>query len=110
MDRGGSVHGEVSDDAALDEIDQQWREAGLNDMSAEHDDHGTFATGSVGDRVNDLQEISRDEYVGQRFQKRCETTILAGWGGEFTGGDFVRSPLDRDRPDLGEIRFLGLAA
>jgi hypothetical protein len=79
-------------------------------VSAEHDDHGAFVTGSVGDRFNHLQEIARDEYIGQRFQERCETAILAGWGGEFPGGDFVGPPLDRDRPDLGEIRFLGLAA
>jgi len=79
-------------------------------VSAEHHDDGALASRSIGDGLNDQQEITRDEYVGQRFEECSKAAILAGRGSELAGGDFIWSPFDRNCPDLGEICFLGLAA
>jgi hypothetical protein len=79
-------------------------------VAAQHHDDCPLVSGGVGDGADYLQEIARNEYIGERFEEGCEAAILARWRCKFASSDFVRPPLNRNRPDLGEIYFLGRAA
>jgi len=79
-------------------------------MATQHHDNGALAACSVGDCVAHFQEVACDEDIGERLQECRKAAILSGGRSKLAGGDFVRSPLDGDGPDLGEISFLGLAA
>ena len=65
MDGGGPVHRQVGDHPAIHQLDEEWRETGLHDVTAEHHhDSSTLYCGSC-DRVHNLQEIPRDEDIWQ---------------------------------------------
>ncbi|HJP58588.1 MAG TPA: hypothetical protein VJ865_01260 [Gemmatimonadaceae bacterium] len=100
----------MRDDSALHQIDEQRGEARFDDVAAEHHDNCPFVSRSSGDRIDDAQEIARNEYVGKRFKKCGEAAILSWRRREFTGGDFIWSSLDGDCLDLGEIDLLGRAS
>jgi hypothetical protein len=105
VDRGGAVHREVRDHSAFHQVDEQWREASLHYVAAEHDDNSSLVLRSGRDRVHHAQKISRHENIGQRFQEGSKTAISSRGGCEFGGRDFVRAPLDWNGPDPREIDF-----
>jgi hypothetical protein len=72
-------------------------------VSAEHDDDAPLAAVRADDRVDDGEEVARNENVRQGTQKRAEGAIGPRWGGELLGADLVRPAGDRDRADRGEV-------
>ncbi|HWE42118.1 MAG TPA: hypothetical protein VG432_06425 [Gemmatimonadaceae bacterium] len=76
-------------------------------MTAEHDDDAALAAVRADDRIDDREEVARDENVGEGTQKRAEGAVAPRWGGELLGANLVRPARDRDRADRGEV---GLAA
>jgi hypothetical protein len=76
-------------------------------MAAEHDDDTALAAVGADDRVDDGEEVARDENVREGTQKRAEGAVGPRWGGELLGANLVRPAGDRDRADRGEV---GLAA
>jgi hypothetical protein len=72
-------------------------------VAAEHDDDTTLALVRPDDRVDDGEEVARDENVRQGTQKRAEGAIGPRWGGELLGANLVRPASDRDRADRGEV-------
>ncbi len=103
VNRGGAIHREVSDHAALHELDQKRSETGLHDMAAQHGDDSALVPGSVRDGVDDAQEITRDQNVGQSAEECGEAAIGSGRRGEFRGRDLVRPSLDWNGADLGQV-------
>src|SRR5688500_13081556 len=61
-----SVCCEMSDDAALHQIDQNRSDTSLHDVAAEHDDNTASESVSVDDRVYDRPKIGGDENIGER--------------------------------------------
>jgi hypothetical protein len=76
-------------------------------VSAEHDDDPALAPIGADDRVDDGEEVARDENVREGTQKRAEGAIGPRWGGELLGANLVRPAGDRDRAYRGVV---GLAA
>jgi hypothetical protein len=76
-------------------------------VSAEHHDDTPLAAVGTDDRIDDGEEVARDENVRQGAKKRAEGAIGPGRGGELLGANLVRPASDRDRADGGEV---GLAA
>jgi hypothetical protein len=76
-------------------------------VPAEHDDDPALAAEGADDRVDDGEEIARDENVRQGTQKRAEGAVAPRWRGELLGANLVRPARNRDRPDRREV---GLAA
>jgi len=65
VNRRRAVHRDVRDDAPAHEIDQEWREPGLDDMAAEHDDDAALAPCRADNRVDNAEKVARDKNVGQ---------------------------------------------
>jgi len=76
-------------------------------VPAKHDDHAALAAEGTDDRIDDGEEVARDEDVRQGTQKRAEGAVAPRWGGKLLGANLVRPARDRDRADRGEV---GLAA
>jgi len=74
-------------------------------VAAEHDDDCSTVVFCRRNGVDDATEITRNEDVGKRLEKRGEAAILAGRRCKLRGGNFVRAPLDRNGADLREIGF-----
>ena len=79
MDRGGPVHREVGDHAAIHEVNEKWRQSRLHDVPAEHYHDRALVFLCRGNRGHDAQEIARDQNVGERFEERGKAAIPAGW-------------------------------
>jgi hypothetical protein len=56
VNRAGTVHRHVGDDAAPQQVDQDGRNPGLDDMAAEHGDDCAAAARGVDDCGDDLAQ------------------------------------------------------
>jgi hypothetical protein len=95
----------VRDHSAIHQLDEQRRQPGFHDVSAEHHDDGALFPGGGCDRVHDAEEILCHENVGQRFQEGREAAVSSRRGRKFGGRDFVGAPFDWNSADFGEIGF-----
>src|SRR3982751_2238313 len=110
VNRRRTVHREMRDDAAAHQIDEEWGEARLHDVPAEHDDDTALTPCGGDDRVDDAPEVARDEHVGERRQKRSEAAVVGGRMGELLRLHLVRAPrhgngADRAKVGLGSRPF-----
>ena len=95
----------MRDGAAPHQVDQDGREPGLHDVSAEqHDDAALFAYG-VHDRVGHGEEAFGFQDLRERIDERAERTIAHRRAGEVFGADLVTPTGDRDRADFREVGF-----
>jgi hypothetical protein len=74
-------------------------------VSAEHDQHSAPEAHGIYSRVDDPEEIARDEDVGQAGQEVGERSAGRGQGSELLRADLVGPARDGNGPDLREIRF-----
>ena len=61
MNGRGAIHCNVANDASLHEPNQERREAGLHDVTAEHDDHGLLFLGRLYDGI-EMGALAMDAY------------------------------------------------
>src|SRR5437762_1498414 len=105
VNRGGAIHRDVADDAASHEIDEERREPGLYNVAAEHNEDAALAARGAGNRIDDTEEVTSDEHVGQRGEKGAESAIIARRVRELLSTHLIWPPRDGDGPDGVEIRF-----
>jgi hypothetical protein len=100
VNRTGSVHRDVRNDAALHEIDQHRCNAGLYDVAAEHHDDTALEAMRLDHRCCYRLEISGYENVGECTEKCGERRVVAGRRCKFFGANLVGPPLDWNRANL----------
>jgi hypothetical protein len=74
-------------------------------VTAEHDDDTSLEAVCIYYRFDDSPEITGNQYVGQRFQECAEAQVAARRRRELLRPNFIRTTLDRNGADLGQIRF-----
>jgi hypothetical protein len=105
VDRRGAVHREVRYHPAIHQVDEQRRQTGFHDVSAQHHDDRALFPGGGCDRAHDAKKILCHQNVGQRLQEGAEAAVSSRRGREFGGRDFVGAPFDWNGADFGEIGF-----
>ncbi len=105
MNGGRAVHRDVRNDLPLHQVDKERRQPGFHDVAAQHHDHAFVRARGRDDRVDDAQEISGDEDVGQRAKKVVERRARDRGRGKLRCTDFVRPARDGHRANGGEIRL-----
>jgi hypothetical protein len=95
----------MGDDAPIHQIDEKGSEARFHDVPAEHHDYTAGISLCRRDCGYDAEKIAGDENVGQGLEKRSEAPVLAWRRCELFGLDLVRTTLDRNRANSGEIGF-----
>jgi hypothetical protein len=99
------IHREVSDDSPLHEVDQKRCNSSLHDVAAEHHDNRALLPGRRRNGGDDRAKVSRHEYVGKARQKCTEGAITSWRPGELFGPHLVRTKLDRDGTNAGQVGF-----
>ena len=105
MNRSRAVHRNVRDDTALEQVDQNWRDSRLHDVSAQHDDDSAAELVCVQDSCDYRLEVGRCENVGKSLEKRREGKIITRRRREFFGPNLVGATLDGNCANLRKIRF-----
>jgi hypothetical protein len=93
----------MRDRAALHQVDQHRRDAGLHHVTAEHRDHSALLPRGCGDGFHHPQEILGAEHLGQGLEKIREGPLRAHRLGEIGSRHLVRTRRDGDRADLREV-------
>ena len=99
---------DVRHHAAPHQVEQEWRKAGLYDVTAKHDDDRPLVPRRAHDRLDDCAKIARDEHVRQGAEERSERLIAARsarWVGELAREDLVWTPGDRNGANGGQVRL-----
>ena len=96
----------MGDDPATHEVDQQRCEPRLHHVPAEHNDYAALATLCLHYGVYDAHEVTRDEHIRKRGEKRRERSLAVGRRRrELFGAYLVGSPCNRHGPYGSEVRF-----
>lgn len=74
-------------------------------MAAEHDDDAFLRAHRGHRRIDDAEEITRDEDVGKRLEKSLEGRAGDWRRRKLRGADLVRPARNGNSSDLREIRF-----
>ena len=96
MYRCGAVHCNGGNDPALHEIDDDRREADLDDVRSHQHNARAIILAEQRDLRHKLTEVLRFENIRKAFNERAKRPIGVERRGETAHGDFAHAVRDRD--------------
>ena len=111
VNRGGTVQGETGGVAAAHQIEQDRREAALDDVSAHAPQDGALVPARAGQRIDYGAKAVGGEEVRQGIEKSGDAGAGLVGGGEIGDLYFAAAFRQADGLEVGEVqRLLGVAA
>ena len=108
---GGAVQGEAGGVAAAHQIEQDRREAALDDVAAHAPEDGALVPARAGQRIDDGAKAVGGEEVRQGIEKSGDAGAGLVGCGEIGDLDFAAAFREADGLEVGEVqRLLGVAA
>jgi len=100
VDGGGAVHGEGGDPALAHQVDEEGREAALDDVAADADGDRLFCSDRRGEVPDEVSEVGADQDFGQTPQEAADGSARPGRIGKTGQGDLAGTLGERSGLDL----------
>ena len=104
VDRGRAVERQMGDPTPLERVGEERGAAGLDDVTAAHDDDGPTSVHGFGPAVDDRAQVRGRQDVGQRADQRLDGRRAVQHLAELGDRHLVAAMGKRERRDGGEIR------